>query len=159
MVTNKDIQTLNEFLENRNVNYVLTGTAALFYHGMLPENTEVHDIDIIVLTTPETCVALQAMFIELEKLSGCQYENKHYTQQVYIFKVGANNIKVNAFEGSLVDDTYPKCQTMIIDGVSIRVHDALEVLKAKFALNREKDHLFFTRLICQLSKMFLCSKK
>ena len=29
MVTNKDIQALNEFLENRNVDYVLTGTAAL----------------------------------------------------------------------------------------------------------------------------------
>ena len=54
MVTNKDIQALNEFLENRNVNYVLTGTAALFYHGMLPENTDVHDIDIIVITSNET---------------------------------------------------------------------------------------------------------
>lgn len=159
MVTNKDIQALNEFLENRNVDYVLTGTAALFYHGLLPEGTEVHNIDIIVLTNEETRPALQAMFKELENLSGCKYENEHYEQQVYVFKVGANNIKVNAFEGSLVDDTYPKCRTMIIDGVSIRVHDALEVLKAKFALNREKDHLFFTRLICQLSKMFLCSKK
>lgn len=46
-VTNKDIQALNEFLENREVDYVLTGTAALFYHGMLPEDTEVHDIDIL----------------------------------------------------------------------------------------------------------------
>lgn len=154
MVTNKDIKTLNEFLENRNVNYVLTGTAALFYHGMLPEGTEVHDIDIIVLTTEKTRPALQAMFLELEKLSGCRRDNEHYESQVYVFKVGANNIKVNAFEASFVDDTCPKCQTMIIDGISIRVHDALEVLKAKFALNREKDHLFFTRLICQLSKMF-----
>ena len=64
MVTNKDIQALNEFLENREVDYVLTGTAALFYHGMLPEGTEVHDIDIIVLTTEETRPALQAMFKE-----------------------------------------------------------------------------------------------
>ena len=69
MVTSKDIQTLNEFLENRNVDYVLTGTAALFYHGLLPEGTEVHDIDIIVLTNAETRPALQAMFKELENLS------------------------------------------------------------------------------------------
>ena len=159
MVTSKDIQTLNEFLENRGVNYVLTGTAALFYHGLLPENTEVHDIDIIVLTTDETRLALQAMFKELEKLSGCQYENEHYTQQVYIFKVGGNDIKVNAFEGDLVGIEYPKCRTMIIDGVSIRVHDALDVLKAKLSLHRKKDADFCFKLINQLSSMFLCSKK
>lgn len=160
MVTNKDIQTLNEFLENRGVNYVLTGTAALFYHGLLPENTEVHDIDIIVLTTDKTRLALQAMFKELEKLSGCQYENEHYTQQVYIFKIGANNIKVNAFEGDLVGGTEcPKCHTMIIDGASIRVHDALDILKAKFSLRRQKDADFCLKLINQLSSMFLCSKK
>ena len=87
MVTNKDIQALNEFLENRGVNYVLTGTAALFYHGLLPKNTEVHDIDIIVLTSEKTRPALQAMFKELENLSGCKYDNGHYTQRVYTIKV------------------------------------------------------------------------
>lgn len=159
MVTNKDIQALNEFLENRNVNYVLTGTAALFYHGMLPENTDVHDIDIIVITSNETRPALQAMFKELENLSGCQLDNEHYSSRVFVFKVGENNVKVNVFECNLDKESYPKRQTIIIDSNPIQVHDAMEVLKAKFALNREKDHLFFTRLICQLSKMFLCSKK
>jgi hypothetical protein len=160
-VTNKDIQALNEFLENREVDYVLTGTAALFYHGLLPENTEVHDIDIIVLTTEETRPALQAMFKELENLSGCRHDEEHYKQQVYVFKVGANNIKVNAFEGDVLgcSDNHPKNHTIIIDGAPIKVHDALDILRAKFSLNREKDHMFFTKLICQLSKMFLCSKK
>lgn len=161
MVTNKDIQVLNEFLENRNVDYVLTGTAALFYHGLLPEGTEVHDIDIIVLTNAETRPALQAMFKELENLSGCKYENEHYKHRVYVFKVGANNIKVNAFEDDVLSccGNHPKNHTIIIDGAPIKVHDALDILKAKFSLRRQKDADFCFKLINQLSSMFLCSKK
>ena len=161
MVTNKDIQALNEFLENRNVDYVLTGTAALFYHGLLPEGTEVHDIDIIVLTNEETRPALQAMFKELENLSGCKYENEHYKQRVYVFKVGANNIKVNAFEGDVLGcgGNHPKNHTIIIDGAPIKVHDALDILKVKFSLRRQKDVEFYLKLTNQLSSMFLCSKK
>ena len=156
MVTNKDIQVLNEFLENRNVDYVLTGTAALFYHGLLPEGTEVHGIDIIVLTNEETRPALQAMFKELENLSGCKYENEHYKQSVYVFKVGANNIKVNAFEGDVLGcgGNHPKNHIIIIDGAPIKVHDALDILKAKFSLNRVKDHEFFAKIVNQLSNMF-----
>lgn len=156
MVTNKDIQALNEFLENRNVDYVLTGTAALFYHGLLPEGTEVHDIDVIVLTNEETRPALRAMFKELENLSGCQCENEHYKQSVYVFKVGANNTKVNAFEGDVLGcgGNHPKNHTIIIDGAPIKVHDTLDVLKAKFSLNRVKDHEFFAKIVNQLSNMF-----
>lgn len=155
MVTNKDIQALNEFLENREVDYVLTGTAALFYHGMLPEDTEVHDIDIIVLTNEETRPALQAMFKELEDLSGCRYDKEHYNSPVYVFKVGANNIKVNAFEGDVLGgQDRPKCHTIIIDGAPIKVHDVLDILRAKFSLNRVKDHEFFAKVVNQLSDMF-----
>lgn len=161
MVTNKDIQALNEFLENREVDYVLTGTAALFYHGLLPENTEVHDIDIIVLTNVETRPALQAMFKELENLSGCQYDNEHYTQSFYVFKVGANNIKVNVLEIDITcSQNRPRYHIMIIDGAPIKIHDAFGVLRAKFSLNRVKDHEFFTKVVNQLSSMFpQCSRK
>lgn len=160
MVTNKDILALSEFLENRGVNFVLTGTAALFYHGFLPKGTEVHDIDIIVLTPEETRPAFHAMFKELENLSGCQCDNDHYDQQVYVFKVGKNNVKVNAFEGDLINQkTSPAFHTMIIDGTSIMVHDVFEVLRAKFYLNRAKDHEFFIKIVNQLSSMFACSKK
>lgn len=161
MVTNKDIQALNEFLENRNVDYVLTGTAALFYHGLLPENTEVHDIDIIVLTTEETRPALQAMFKELENLSGCQNNHENYEHNVFTFKVGENNIKVNTFEGDILGygGNHPKNHTFIINGAPIKVHDAFDILKAKFSLRRQKDADFCFKLINQLSSMFLCSKK
>lgn len=159
MVTNKDIQTLNEFLENRNVDYVLTGTAALFYHGLLPKGTDVHDIDIIVITSNETRPALQAMFKELEDLSGCQLDNEHCSSRVFVFKVGENNVKVNALECNLDKESYPKRQTIIIDGNPIQVHDAMEVLNAKFALRRQKDVEFYLKLTNQLTSMFLCSKK
>lgn len=159
MVTNKDILALNEFLENRGIDFVLTGTAALFYHGFLPEGTVVHDIDIIVLTSEETRPAVQAMFKELENLSGCQYDNDHYDQQVYVFKVGKNNIKVNAFESAINQKTSPALHTMIIDGTPIMVHDVFEALRAKFYLNRAKDHEFFIKIVNQLSSMFTCSKK
>lgn len=156
MVTNKDIQALNEFLENREVDYVLTGTAALFYHGLLPENTEVHDIDIIVLMTEETRPALQAMFKELEDLSGCRHDEERYKSRVYAFKVGANNIKVNAFGGDVLGHSgnHPKNHTIIIDGAPIKVHDVLDILRAKFSLNRVKDHEFFAKIVNQLSNMF-----
>ena len=162
MVTNKDIQTLNEFLENRNVDYVLTGTAALFYHGLLPKGTDVHDIDIIVITSNETRPALQAMFKELEDLSGCQLDNEHYSSRVFVFKVGENNVKVNALEHNLDKvntEFYPSHHTIIIDGTPIKVHDAMKVLEAKFALRRQKDVEFYMKLTNQLTSMFLCSKK
>lgn len=162
MVTNKDIQALNEFLENRNVDYVLTGTAALFYHGLLPKGTEVHDIDIIVITTNDTRPALQAMFKELENLSGCQFDNKHYSSRVFVFKVGENNVKVNALEHNLDKvntEFYPSHHIIIIDGTPIKVHDAMKVLNAKFALRRQKDVEFYLKLVNQLNSMFLCSKK
>ena len=155
MVTNKDIQALNEFLENRNVQYVLTGTAALYYHGFLPEGTEVHDIDIMVITTEETRPALQAMFTELEKLSGCTFDNEHYNQKVYVFKVGENNVKVNAFEGDAIGgEAYPRNHVMLIDGTPIHVHDVMAILRAKFSLERNKDYTFFAKIINQLSDMF-----
>lgn len=162
MVTNKDIQALNEFLENRNVDYVLTGTAALFFHGLLPKGTDVHDIDIIVLMTDETRPALQAMFKELENLSGCQLDNEHYSSRVFVFKVGENNVKVNALEHNLdrIDtEFFPSYHTIIIDGTPIKVHDAMKALEAKFSLRRQKDVDFYFKLINQLNSTFLCSKK
>ena len=43
---------------------------------------------------------------------------------------------------------------MVIDGASILVHDVLDILRAKFSLNRVKDHEFFAKIVNQLSNMF-----
>lgn len=163
MVTNTDIKILDEFLENRDVKYVLTGSAALFYHGVrMKGNMKVNDIDIIVLTTSEDRETLQVMFKELERLSGCEKINNYPTKNCYTFKVGPNNVLVNVFEGPLGD--VPYC-LMDIDGAIIRVHPVMNVLERKFALRRQKDYDYYLQLIEHMGSLFYptynlpCSKK
>ena len=155
MVHNSDLKTLDDFLVNHGVIYVLTGTAALRCHGALPNSHEVHDIDIIVLTDNENRDALMSMFSELENLSGCRYCEEHYTHRVYIFKIGQDNIKVNVFEGKAEDTPY-HCVNIPEVG-SIFVHDVSAILQAKFSLSRPKDYAFFHKYIAWLSNMSLDS--
>lgn len=154
MILSEEIRTLDEFLKGMNVKYVLTGTAALYYHGLLPIGAEVHDIDIKVLTsqyTPEERQEIQKKFKELEKLSGCQYNSEHYQQQVYIFKVGSLNTYVNVFE----NNSEYHFQRMNIFGTEILVHDAFEILKEKFSMKRPKDYEFYMKLNEQLLSYFV----
>ena len=56
MVTTKDIKVLDMFMQAHNIPYVLTGTAALMVHGILPKVYTADDIDIIVLANKrENC--------------------------------------------------------------------------------------------------------
>lgn len=153
MVTNADIKILNEFLENRDVKYVLTGSAALFYHGMLMKgNLSVNDIDIIVLTTRDTRKPLQTMFKELERFTGCEKINNYPTQNCYTFKVGPNNVLVNVFEGPLGD--VPYCQMNIDNDTEICVHPVMNILERKFGLRRQKDYDYYLALIQHMSSLF-----
>lgn len=154
-VTSEEIHALDQFLKNRGIDYVLTGSCALFYHGALPEGMHAHDIDIIVLTTPENRAAAQSLFKELETLSGGG-DNDYPDTNMYTFKVGKNYIPVNAFEGDVLgcSNNHPKNHTFIIDGAPIKVHNVLDILRAKFSLNRVKDHEYFAKIVNQLSNMF-----
>lgn len=151
MVTNKDIKLLNEFLTDRGVKYVLTGTAALYCHGALPKDTVVNDIDIIVLTTDEDRDVFRCMFKELEKFSGCRALNSYPTKTCYTFKIGKNNILVNVFEGKAENTNF---RIMKFDNFSIKVHDFMDIMKAKLRLRRNKDYDFFFKLFNQISNMF-----
>ena len=163
MVTNTDIKILDEFLENRDVKYVLTGSAALFYHGVrMKGNMNVNDIDIIVLTTSEDRRSLQTMFKELERLSGCEKINNYPTKNCYTFKVGPNNVLVNVFEGPLGD--VPYCQMIIDNSTEICVHPVMNILERKFALRRQKDYDYYLALVEHMSSLFypkcdVCSRK
>lgn len=152
MVTNKEIKTLDSFLQSKGISYVLTGTCALFYHGFLPENTQAHDIDIIVLTTKETRDGIREILQDLQKLSEC--DNSSYPDCSCItFKVG--DVKVNAFEGDVLGEkNYPSNQIMMIDDRLIQVHDVMKVLRAKFKLGRNKDFAFCNALIANILKFF-----
>lgn len=160
IVTGKDISTLNAFLESHHINYVLTGTSGLFYHGFLPKETEAHDIDIIIVPRDNTQrEEIMALLKEQEQLSGCQFDNEHYDQRVYIFEIGENNVKVNAFEGSHAD--IEASRAMVINGIAIRVHSVMHILQAKLAMKRSKDYEFYNKIVYQLSSMFFppCLRK
>lgn len=155
-VTNKDIKILHEFFENRGVEYILTGTCALFFHGILPEGEKAHDIDVIIPVTPETSGPIHAMLSEMETLSGIESWNDCYpdSAHVYRFKVGEPSVMVNAFKGDMLGKEPLEYRVLNIDGDEIKVHTVRGVLKAKFGLGRQKDHAFFHKLIVYLTKMF-----
>jgi hypothetical protein len=153
IVTGKDISTLDAFLGSHNIDYVLTGTSGLFYHGFLPKETEAHDIDIIIVPRDDKQrEEVMALLKEQEQLSGCQFDDEYYDQRVYIFKIGENNVKVNAFEGRHAD--IEASRAMVINGTTIRVHSVMHILQAKFVMRRSKDYEFYNKIVYQLSSMF-----
>lgn len=159
-VTIEDVKLLNDYLTSKNIDYVLTGTVALTLHGALPAGYDANDIDVIVCTRPDNREIIMSMLAELETLSGCKYDAEHYDHHVYIFKIGKNNIKVNAFENNVLLNNEPvRYQIQIVDGALIRVHDVMDIFRAKFGMGRPKDHEFFAKIVNQLSNMFPCSKK
>ena len=99
MVTTKDIQILDMFMQAHNIPYVLTGTAALMVHGILPEGYTADDIDIIVLVNQNEdsnkYFSVEKTLKQLELLSG-EEKNSDYNS-VITFR--ANGVKVNAFMG------------------------------------------------------------
>jgi hypothetical protein len=153
MVTLKDIEALDTFLGNRDIKYVLTGTSALFFHGCLPDCTQVHDIDIIVPVTDETQGPIETALSELEQFSRCEHNNSDYDGRVYVFKAG-DNVTVNAFLGNPSIAEMPESQTMLIDEHEIQVHNVIPALRAKFKLGRKKDFEFFHKLVNQLTTLF-----
>ena len=161
MVTTKDIKVLDMFMQAHNIPYVLTGTAALMVHGILPKGYAADDIDIIVLANKSEdfskYTSIEKTLSELELLSG-EEKNVDYNS-VITFKV--NGVKVNAFMGnkeihrkengcidSYTNNSSEKehCCTMIIEDRYICVSDVICVLRAKFGLKRMKDYMFAKNL-------------
>src|SRR5574344_550182 len=154
MVTANDIKALNEFISNRSVDYVLTGTAALYYHGALPTGEEAHDIDILVLSTEETEGPIRCMFQELQDLSGLK-ASIYPNCKCFNFKVGTGGVNVNA----IVTNDFVPHRPMRIDGEIINVQGVFDILSAKFKLGRQKDYNFFAKLVGQLTSYFPCLKR
>lgn len=154
MVTGEDVRALCEYLRSIGADFVLTGTAGLYYHGLLPKGTDVHDID--VLLPYESFTALQGdALAKQEKLSGePHFDYKETTG--FTFKAGSNSIKVNAIVTK--PNTIISYRTMSVDGYWLKVEDAFQILGAKASLQRFKDYEFITKLINQLSGL-LCLKK
>lgn len=156
MVTTKDIQILDMFMQEHNIHYVLTGTAALMVHGILPEGYVADDIDIIVLVNQnedtDKYFTVKKTLRQLELLSG-EKKNTDYNSVVITFK--ANGVKVNAFMGGklLSNNKYSSCdsccesdnETYFITTIGdrqIKLSSVMCILKAKFSLKRMKDYKF-----------------
>ena len=153
MVTTKDIQILDMFMQAHNIPYVLTGTAALMVHGILPEGYVADDIDIIVLVNQNEdsnkYFSIEKTLKQLELLSG---EEKNI-DSVITFR--ANCVKVNAFMGGklLSNNKYSVCDcccqsdnetynVTTIEDRQIKLSSVICILRAKFGFKRMKDYKF-----------------
>ena len=158
------IAILNTFMDENNIPYVLTGTSALAVHGLLPDDYKPHDIDIII--TADECGSefddskfneVVKKLTSLQKLSGLNDTN--YTNsktKVFTFNVAKMTVNalvsknarlyghenyIGAFEEK---GTYTR---ILIGDECVKVSSAMDVLKAKFGLKRNKDYKFAKDLI------------
>lgn len=142
---------LNEFCGANRIEYMVTGTVALYLLGV-PSNFAPQDIDIKIFHLTEE---QKDKLIELQFLSGLNNEN--YKNQCYSFYI--NDVKVNA----IIDNTqsYGEIYNM---GVCLSLQDekqakyhAINVQKVAFAirdkmsLGRLKDYEYMQNLIHNLT--------
>lgn len=150
MIVLEDIKVLSKYLNENNIPFVLTGTASLMVHGLLPDSYSPDDIDVIILVNPDdkNYEAVQQHLLHLQHLAG--EKSNDYPNVVITFR--ANGKKVNAFMGSreLADNGFINyfnesssfVKILISEGLIINVSSVVDALKAKFHLKRTKDYMF-----------------
>lgn len=143
MVVLEDIKVLSKHLNENNIPFVLTGTASLMVHGLLPDSYSPDDIDVIILVNPENknYEAIQRHLLSLQYLAG--EKSNDYPDAVITFR--ANGKKVNAFMGDKENHSFVK--VLISEGLIINVSSVVDALKAKFHLKRIKDYKFAKDLV------------
>lgn len=165
MVTIDDIKLVKDFLGRRGIDFVLTGTAALDIHGLMPENYVADDIDIIVIASGPTQQMIHSILGDLEKLTGGQNTSKEeYEHACYAFFVGPNRVKVNAivyqvdeslpFGHNLTKGPIPTYIELTFGKKTLKLHAIDEILKAKFGLGRPKDYKFCNELLATILTYF-----
>lgn len=153
MVTTEDIKILSTFMDENNIPFVLTGTAALMVHGIVPDGYKPDDIDIIVLVSEkdECFKQVEKKLTNLQNLAG--ETSKSDYNDVITFR--ANGKKVNAFMNNekLNSNKYighfkeeGSYKSIIVDNYPVNVSNVIDVLKAKFNLRRIKDYMFAKNL-------------
>lgn len=148
MVTIDDIKLVKDFLGKRGIDFILTGTAGLNIHGLVPENYEVGDIDIIVIVSEPTNEMFRSVLQDLENLTGGNnIAKENYTHECYTFFVGPNRTKVNAILHPLDKEPLPTYIELTFGKKTLKLHAVNEILKAKFYLRRIKDYKFCNDLI------------
>ena len=129
-------------------NVVLTGSLALDMYGLLPENREVHDVDVIVDVTDSEWGAIRLKSEIIDELPGLppgQYNYLNYREQVY---VTVGNIHINIFREKI-----PQNCTLIDSFTGIKINPINNIIRAKKKINRQKDADDITDIACNILKM------
>lgn len=163
----KKLASLDRYMKSCKLGYVVTGTAGLMIQGALPENYEVHDIDIIIPVIPEL-QSREKVEEELKKVellgnvtTRSSFGAEEYRDKVYFFCV--EGVVVNAFiseEENSKNLRFNKIEpyvTYLLDGnykdnFILAVHFVNDILEAKFKIGRKKDYEFYVRLVDFLGK-------
>lgn len=155
MVTIDDIKPVKDFLDKRGIKFVLTGTAALYIYGLIPDNYEVGDIDIIVVASKSSESRIYSILDDLEKLTGSQNISKEgYEHKCFTFIAGPNKVKVNAIIYNIEENEDLNYIELAFNNNTLKLHTADDILKAKFKLGRLKDFKFYNNLLTTLCAYF-----
>ena len=152
MVTFIEITQLSEFLAEKGIPFVLTGTSALSFYGLLPKDYEVGDIDIIITPSDaDASLHIENELASFAKLTGGTSDD--YDGKSFAFYFGPHKIKVNAIMQPR--DTELKYLPVLNGKYPVlNIHTADEALKAKFHLRRIKDFAFCNNLITTFTSYF-----
>ena len=143
-----------DFCAANRINYVLTGTLALYILG-IPSTSLPKDIDILVLDPTES--QLQTLS-ELQFLSGLDTEHDKYSRYCYSFLV--EGVRVSAIVVDTEDgDELPISIVTYLKNEEtgkthfVPVHLVHSALKAKMKLGRDKDKTYMLNLINYLTDL------
>ena len=151
----KILRKLDAFLGDLNIEYMVTGTAALYIAGF-PSNYIPNDIDVLV---PELNQK------QLDELAKQQYlaglNNSDYPNGGKCFSFPIEGKKINVIIYTMDSMYIPSNSNKVVlsDGnrdFCIRVQRVRQALEAKMLLNRDKDKGFLIDAIDQLMNIYKC---
>ena len=144
------LKTLDSFCMQNRIDYVLTGTAALYLLG-IPYKPDDIDIKVFSLTDQQ-----RNKIEELQKLAGFKtddYGSCHTT--CYSFSM-LGHIKVNVLysvEPDLNNPIQIRLDSRDSKSPIISVQPVFDLIKAKMRLKRDKDRVFMLELINKLTSL------
>lgn len=146
------LETISAYCDTNNINYAITGTAALDLLGAHIQVTPPQDIDLLVEHTP----ANFNCFRQLEILAGLQKEAYKDAQEMRTrcFTFVVCGVKVNVLMNSKTIDAIQKETVQVVySGCLVKVHKVRHAMLAKMKLGRPKDHKYFNAFIHWITEM------
>lgn len=142
----KTLAKLVNFLSENNIDFMITGTAALYLHGLDTEYTP-KDIDVKVFYINNTQAKLLR---DLQNLCGCKI-NESYPDKCYTFNI--DDTKINAIPCEKKDYTEIVREWRELDKhvYYMPIQKVIYALADKMKLNRQKDTDYMLRLISKLT--------